>query len=302
MTDAILFSGQGAQFAGMGQNFDAENTTFHQCFATYGAALGWDLSALCFEENAKLQETAYAQGAIVAYSLAIYQSLKPFLTQPAAMLGLSLGEYSALAASGFLTAADTLKLVQQRGRFMAEAAAAQPGAMLAVLKATPDQLTQACQASGVTVANYNTPQQVVLSGSVAGIEQAQVVLKQLGVRRVLPLPVSGAFHSALMQPAQAPLAAALAQTPVQAGQVPVWSNTTQQPFDADSLRETLTQQLVSPTYFATCLEALAQQGVTRFIEVGPGKTLTQFVRKTLPGVTAIAITQPADFATLSVNA
>ena len=138
----------------------------------------------------------------------------------------------------------------------------------------------------------------MLSGTTAGVAQASAILKQLGVRRVLPLPVSGAFHSALMQPAQAPLAAAWAQTTVQAGQVPVWSNTTQQPFTVATLRDTLTQQLVSPTYFATCLQALAAQGVTHFIEMGPGKTLTQFVRKTIPEAQAIAIQQPTDLVTL----
>ncbi|KRK39893.1 ACP S-malonyltransferase [Loigolactobacillus bifermentans] len=298
MKYAILFSGQGAQFAGMGQTFDAEAPLFHQHFMAYGKALGWDLPALCFTENERLQETAYAQAAIVAYSLAVYESVKSLLPAPTAMLGLSLGEYSALAASGFMTATATLQLVQQRGRLMAQAAADQPGAMAAVMNATPEQLAQACQADDVTVANYNTPKQVVLSGTTAGVAQASAILKQLGVRRVLPLPVSGAFHSALMQPAQAPLAAALAQTTVQAGQVPVWSNTTQQPFTVATLRDTLTQQLVSPTYFATCLQALAAQGVTHFIEMGPGKTLTQFVRKTIPEAQAIAIQQPTDLVTL----
>lgn len=298
MKYAILFSGQGAQFAGMGQDFDAENTIFHQCFAAYGQALNWDLAALCFEKNQHLQETTYAQGAIVAYSLAVYQSLKTLLPPPAAMLGLSLGEYSALAASGFMTANATLRLVQQRGQFMAQAAATNPGAMVAVLNATPEQLQQACQAAGVTVANYNTPKQVVLSGTTSGIAQASATLKRLGVRHVLPLAVSGAFHSALMQPAQAPLKAALEQIAIRPGQVPVWSNTTEKPFTVPTLRATLTQQLVSPTYFVTCLHALAAQGITHFIEVGPGKTLTQFVRKTLPAAQAIAITQPADLMTL----
>lgn len=302
MQVAYLFSGQGAERTGMGAAFYQQNAQFKQAFDRASQILGIDLLQLCFTANQRLQTTAYAQPALVALNWAIYQAVQAELPPAQALLGLSLGEYGALIAGGQLSVVNGLTLVKARGRLMAQACQTNPGAMAVVLKARAEQIEAACvvgQQSGlVAVANYNSPQQVVLSGTTAGVTAASNYLREHGVKRVLPLAVSGAFHTPLMQSAATAFKPYLTQSRFATGTVPVWSNTTVAPFTATKLAATLNRQMVQPTHFAACVTELSNQGIDTFIELGPAPVLSRLVKQTLP---TAKIYQIADPQTLAVT-
>lgn len=290
MTIALLFSGQGSQKTGMGQDLYETQAPYRDTIDHASQVLGIDLPALYFDGTKadQLNETQYTQPAIVAMSMAVYQTIKLQLDDQVKVgLGLSLGEYSALAASGFLTFDEALKLIALRGQLMQKASDDNPSKMVAVMNTPLEVLQEAVKAGQTTgrvaIANVNTPKQVVIGGDVSAVDAASAYLTDHDAGRQVTLNVSGAFHTPLMQSAQQPLHEALTQVNWQQGHFPIMSTTQLQPFTPADIVTTLTDQLVSTTHFSDALTQVAPD-VDTVIEVGPGKTLMSFARKTVKGL------------------
>ncbi|USS84778.1 ACP S-malonyltransferase [Fructilactobacillus myrtifloralis] len=288
-----LFSGQGSQFPEMGLDLYTQEPQYRAALDQVHTTLGIDLT-----DPEQLNHPQNVQVAILAMSYGISQILAADGITPQAMMGLSLGEYSALVASGAFQYPDALALVHDRSHYMEEAGAQNPGAMAAVLKLAPETVTEVvADLPDVYPANYNTASQTVIGGTTAGIAHATLVLQAAGAKRVVQLPVAVASHTPLMQPASDQLQQRLQAVPVHDWTVPVISNTTQVPFTAATLKATLTQQLVRPTHFQADLEYLhAHTAVDTLIEIGPGDTLTRFAKKTVPELTTYHVDSVATLA------
>lgn len=283
MKTAILFSGQGAQYQGMGEELYHQEAIVRETFDEASHILGYEMAELCFTENERLNETEYTQPAILTVSVAFYRLLQQKGLTPDVVAGLSLGEYSALVASGALRFSEAVALVQKRGQYMTEAAPQGTGKMVAVMNAEREVIEKACQEASafriVAPANYNTPQQIVIGGEVAAVDQAMTLLKEAGVKRMIPLNVSGPFHTALLQPASKKLAQDLAKLNFQTMQIPVISNTTAEIMPQEAIQALLEKQVMSAVRFEDSIETMKAMNVGTMIEVGPGKTLTGFVKK-----------------------
>ncbi|WP_312114984.1 ACP S-malonyltransferase [Brevibacillus reuszeri] len=300
---AFVFPGQGSQFVGMGQALSEQSQAARQVFEEADAALGFSLSQLCFEgPEEELKLTANTQPAILTASVAVLAALKekqPDFT-PAYVAGHSLGEYSALVAAGALSFADAVKTVRSRGQFMEEAVPAGQGAMAAVLNMDRAALHAVCEevtASGhpVQLANLNSPGQIVISGSAEGVKLAGEQAKAAGAKRVLPLNVSGPFHSSLMQPAADKLQAVLAEVSVKDAAIEVVANVTARPVtEAETIVESLIQQVSAPVLWEDSVQWMVEQGVTTFVEIGPGKVLAGLIKKIAPAETTIISVQDID--------
>jgi [acyl-carrier-protein] S-malonyltransferase len=280
---ALLFAGQGAQVVGMGRDLAETFLVAKGWFERANNALGYDLASFCFSgPEAELTKTENAQPGIFLVSWVAFQLLKekaPGLVFEATA-GLSLGEFTALAAAGVMSFEDGLKLVRQRGRFMQEACDATRGAMAAVIGLDEGATREVCAVAGVTLANLNCPGQLVISGEHEKVLQACDLAKAKGARRALPLPVAGAYHSPLMASAQSRLNAALQTIALKSPTVSVVSNVTARPHDgADDTRSLLTQQVTSSVRWEESIRYLLAQGFTRFIELGPGTALTGFMKR-----------------------
>jgi [acyl-carrier-protein] S-malonyltransferase len=282
----IMFPGQGSQQVGMGRDIADEHESAGNIFKVADEALGFSLSDLCFsgpEEELKL--TYHTQPAILTTSMALYEVLKGNLPAPNFVAGHSLGEYSALVASGAISFSDAVTTVRKRGQFMDEAVPAGQGAMAAVLKGdrqTIDRICEEVSLEGETVqpANFNCPGQVVISGTKQGVDNAVQQLKAVGVKRIIPLVVSGPFHSELMKPAASKLAQVLEQITIQNASVPVVTNADARPVMlAEDIESSLVEQMFSPVLWEDSVQWMIQQGVDTFIEIGPGKVLTGLVKK-----------------------
>lgn len=255
--------------------------------------LGFSLSALCFEgPEEELRRTLNTQPAVFTVSWACFQAALDAgvldATPPAFVAGHSLGEYTAVVASGCLSFDQGLRLVRERARLMEEAGRIEPGTMAAVLGIEKDALEEVCREAGIEVANLNAPDQIAISGDVAGVKRAMELAKERGARRVIPLPVGGAFHSRLMRPAADGMAKALSSVKFQEPRVPIVANTTGQPLSSSAeIREELERQLSTPVYWQTSVETMAAQGVTEFVEIGPGKVLAGLVKRTLPDAAVV---------------
>lgn len=300
---AFVFPGQGSQFVGMGQALSEQSPAAHQIFEEADAALGFPLSQLCFEgPEDELKLTANTQPAILTASIAVLAALKEKQPDfsPAFVAGHSLGEYSALVAAGALSFADAVKTVRSRGQFMEEAVPAGQGAMAAVLNMDRAALHAVCEevtASGhpVQLANLNSPGQIVISGSAEGVKLAGEQAKTAGAKRVLPLNVSGPFHSSLMQPAADKLQAVLADVSVQDAAVQVVANVTARPVtEAATIVDSLIQQVSAPVLWEDSVQWMVEQGVTTFVEIGPGKVLAGLIKKIAPADTTIISVQDMD--------
>jgi [acyl-carrier-protein] S-malonyltransferase len=280
---ALLFAGQGAQVVGMGRDLAEAFPAARARFEEANTLLGYDLARICFEgPEDVLTRTEHAQPGIylvgwVAFEL--LQAAVPGLEFHAAA-GLSLGEFTALAAAGALNFADGLRLVRARGRFMQEACETARGGMAAILGLEEDAVREVCAEAGVELANFNCPGQLVISGPADRITVACDLAKARGARRAVPLPVAGAYHSRLMAPAQAPLAAALAAVPVHPPRVPVLANVTARPHGGpEEIRDLLVRQVTGSVLWEPSMRRLLAEGFTRFIELGPGTTLSGFLRR-----------------------
>lgn len=280
---ALLFAGQGAQVVGMGRDLAETFPSARAWFERANAALGYDLAAICFHgPEEELTKTEHAQPGIFLVSWVAFQLLRE--RAPAlefhATAGLSLGEFTALAAAGALRFEDSLRLVQQRGRFMQAACDATRGGMAAIIGLDEATTRAVCAEAGVAVANLNCPGQIVISGDTDKIARAVELARARGARKAIPLAVAGAYHSPLMASAQPLLAAALARVTVAAPRVPVLSNVTAQPHDGpEQIRAQLVAQVTATVRWEETMRWLLSRGFTRFIELGPGTTLTGFLKR-----------------------
>ena len=283
---AYVFPGQGSQWAGMGRDlyeqFDSARTVFNQADDT----LGFPLSRLCFEgPEDELRQTVNAQPAIVTVSLACLEAAKGMgggdgLPPPVFVAGHSLGEYTALAAAGVLDFATAIYLARERGRLMHEAGLKQPGGMVAVLGLDGDSLAEICAETVTQVANINCPGQLVISGAKDNLTKAVDLLKSRGVSRAIPLQVGGAFHTPLMQPAADGLAEVIASLTFRQPVVPIVANTTAEPLTtAEAIKEELLRQLCNCVRWQGSVEYMIDEGVSTFIEIGPGKVLTGLIKR-----------------------
>lgn len=291
MVNVLLFPGQGAQKVGMGKDLADAFPAARDTFAAIDTALGEPLSRLMWEgPEERLQLTEHAQPAMLAHSAAVLAVAGERLTPTAAAAGHSLGEYCAYVAAGSLPVLEAAKLVRMRGELMRDAGARRPGAMAAVLGLATVVVETACrEASGesevAVAANLNAPDQTVISGDPGAVQRAGEACKAAGAKRVLPLKVSGAFHSPLMAPATAGLRAALAEAHFSDPRFPVVANATATPVrSAVEGRRLLAEQLTSPVRWVECVQqlaGLAPEG--RFLELGPGSVLGGLLKRSLPG-------------------
>jgi [acyl-carrier-protein] S-malonyltransferase len=302
MTIAFLYAGQGAQHVGMGADLYERYPAFAKVFDE--AKLPFDLKALCFNGPAeKLNQTAYTQPAMVAFAIGVTNVLREVGIVPDMAAGLSLGEYSALYAAGVWDAATTLDLIAFRGQAMAKASEGLDVGMAAVMNLDRDALAAVCaeaaSAGVVEMANFNCPGQVVISGDKAAVDRACELAKAAGARRCVPLAVSGPFHTSFMKPAGDALAQKFRVIPFNEPRIPVLFNTLGdvRP-EGVSIPELLEKQVQSPVYLEETIRKMADLGVDTFVEIGPGKALSGFVKKTLRGTKPLRVETADDIEAL----
>ena len=302
MVSILLFPGQGSQKVGMGKDLADAYPAARATFDSIDAALGVPLSRIMWEgPDGELQQTQNAQPAILAHSAAVLAATADRLGPVAAAAGHSLGEYSAYVAAGSLSPVEAARLVRRRGELMQEAGSKRPGAMAAVLGLETVSVERACREASTgnevaVAANLNAPDQTVISGDPGAIERAGEGCRAAGARRVLPLKVSGAFHSPLMEPAAAGLREVLAGAALAAPRFPVVANASATPVDnAPEARRRLAEQLTAPVRWVECVQALAGLAPgARFIEVGPGAVLGGLLKRILPNPEYVALGTAAD--------
>ncbi|WP_285118351.1 ACP S-malonyltransferase [Lactococcus petauri] len=283
MKTAFLFSGQGAQKLGMAKDLYDEFDIVRETFDQASQVLGYNLRELIDNDETKLNETQYTQPAILTTSVVILRLLSEQGIKPDLVAGLSLGEYSALVASGALDFAEAVALVAKRGQYMTEAAPTGSGKMVAVMNTEAALIEEICEQAAergiVSPANYNTPAQIVIGGQAEAVDYAVELLKEAGVKRLIELKVSGPFHTAILKPASEKLAKELEQVNFNSFKLELISNTTAKVMKDSEVKELLTRQVMEPVRFYESIETMKALGVQRFIEVGPGKVLSGFIKK-----------------------
>ncbi|MER3471987.1 MAG: [acyl-carrier-protein] S-malonyltransferase [Chitinophagaceae bacterium] len=295
MKHAFVFPGQGAQFTGMGKSYYDNSAFAKKIFEQANEILGIRLSDIMFTGSEEdLKQTKVTQPAIFLHSVIAFKSIEG--AKPDAVAGHSLGEFSALVANGVLNFDDGLRLVSLRAQAMQKACGAQPSTMAAVLGLADDKVEEICrkvqEESGeiVVPANYNCPGQLVISGTVKGVELACEQLKTAGAKRALVLPVGGAFHSPLMEPARVELQRAIESTKFQTPSCPVYQNVVAKGVvDKDEIKQNLIDQLTGAVKWTQCVQAMIADGATKFTECGPGKVLQGLILKIDKTITAESI-------------
>lgn len=298
---AFVFPGQNSQYAGMGRDLAEKFDVARRTFEEADEALGFSISRLCFEgPEEQLRLTEYQQPAICTVSVAALRVLAERGIEPALVAGHSLGEYAANVAAGSLAFADAVRTVRQRGRFMQEAVPAGQGAMAAVLGLSSEAAARACDDAAaetqniVSAANFNSPEQTVISGEAAAVERAAALCKERGAKRVMMLQVSAPFHCALMQPAQDRLAELLRALAFGRPRVPVAVNADATLVsNAERLRDALIRQVTGTVRWVECARLLAGEGATQFVEVGPGKVLCGLMRQIDRGLRCLHVEDEA---------
>lgn len=281
MAHAFVFPGQGAQFSGMGKNLYDSNEAARALFEKANDIIGFRISDIMFSGTPEeLTQTKVTQPAVFLHSVIAFKSVDN--ASPDMVAGHSLGEFSALVANGVLHFEDALRLVMVRASAMQKACEMNPSTMAAVLGLDDSKVEDICASVNeiVVAANYNCPGQIVISGSVSGVEQAGALLKEAGAKRVLPLAVGGAFHSPLMQPAKEELETAISNTTFHTARCPVYQNIVAKAVtDPQEIKENLVKQLTGPVRWTQSVQAMIADGATHFTECGPGKVLQGLIAK-----------------------
>jgi [acyl-carrier-protein] S-malonyltransferase len=282
---AFVFSGQGAQYVGMGKQIAESYKASDDIFNEATEALGFDMKKMVFEsDDETLKITENTQPAIVTTSIALLQPLLEKGIKPDVVAGLSLGEYSAHVAAGTVSFKDAVKLVKKRGKYMQEAVPVGVGTMAAILGLENQVVIDACkiasEAGVVEPANFNCPGQIVVAGSVAGVEKLIELAKEKGAKRAMLLPVSAPFHCSLLKPAGEKLKTELENISLKDMKIPVVSNVTAEYIlDKTKVKELLINQVSNPVLWENCINAMLEDGVDTFVEIGPGKVLSGFIKK-----------------------
>ncbi len=298
---AFIFPGQGTQYVGMGKDFYEQIPVSREMFELAGEAAGLDVAALCFEENEKINITEYTQIAMLAMEVAVLKAIEEKGYKPDVTAGLSLGEYGALAAAGIMDVRDVFQVVRKRGLYMQEAVP-EGGAMTAVLGLEASLIEKVCgETEGiVSIANYNCPGQIVITGEVQAVTNAAETLTAAGAKRCVPLKVSGPFHSEMLKGAGEKLGGALANVEIHEIKIPYLANVTADYVtDKGQVKELLMKQVASSVRWQQSVERMIADGVDVFVEIGPGKTLSGFMRKINKDVKTINIEKVEDMEKLS---
>ncbi|MDE6664273.1 MAG: ACP S-malonyltransferase [Lachnospiraceae bacterium] len=293
---AFMFPGQGAQYVGMGKDFYEQIPVCKEMFELAGKASGLDVEALCFEENEQINITEYTQIAMLAAEVAMLKAVEEKGIKPDVTAGLSLGEYGALAASGVMTPEDVFKIVRKRGIYMQEAVP-EGGAMVAVLGLDTEVIEKICEEvdGTVSIANYNCPGQIVITGEEGAVQAAVAKLSEAGAKRCVTLKVSGPFHSQMLTGAGEKLAKELDEVEIHDIQIPYIANVTADYVsNKEDVKPLLQKQVSSSVRWQQTIERMIADGVDTFIEIGPGKTLSGFMRKINRDMTVINIEKVED--------
>jgi [acyl-carrier-protein] S-malonyltransferase len=301
----VVFPGQGAQYVGMGKAFAEQFECSRSVFTRAGNSLEMDMQALCFDSSEEeLQKTENTQPSILTASYAIYLALEEAMGIEAdAFAGLSLGEYTALVAADALNFEDAVKIVRKRGRYMQEEVPIGKGGMAALLGIEREDVLKVCEeASSFGIcepANFNCPKQVVVAGEIVAVKQAIEISKKYGAKKAVLLPVSAPFHTSMLHGAGKKLASEMEKYDFGTPKRPVYSNVTGDQLDpAANIRENLVKQVYNSVLWEDCVAAMIRDGITTFIEVGPGNALTKFIRKIDKDVQVYNVEYPDDLETL----
>lgn len=277
----------------MGQDLYEEQDTMRLIFQEASELLGYDMAALCFNEDERLHATEYTQPAILTLSWAIDSLLVKEGIKPTITAGLSLGEYTALVKAGVLSFAEAIQLVAKRGKFMSEAVPPGKGKMVAIMNADREVIEEACRLASETAyvapANYNMPSQIVIGGEEEGVDKAVAILEEKGVRRMIPLQVSGPFHTRLLHPAAEKLQEELAKLTFREPEIPVIGNTEAEPMQRAEIPNLLKRQVESAVKWEDCVRTMIAMGTDVFVEIGPGTTLSKFIKKIDKTVTVLNV-------------